>query len=105
ECVGQSSRRTPDAGLGARLVQIPTTGSTWEGCRSGAVISVDADIAVREIAGPDGGSTLPDADIDRDLQLGALHVGGPVFLGIAGSDPALFGDEDVAETDGQPVPV
>src|SRR3546814_4816754 len=40
------------------------------------VICVDRDVAVGEIAGPHRGATAAEADVDRDVDLAALHVPG-----------------------------
>src|SRR5690625_2640832 len=72
---------------------------------SRAVIRIDADISMRQIAGPDGGAPLADADIDRDFELRPLHVSRARLFRVVGGHPALFGNQNIAEADGQQVAI
>ena len=54
------------------------------------VVGVDGDVAVRQIAGPDGRLTRADADIDADFKLGPLHVFGTRILGVIRTRPSHF---------------
>src|SRR3546814_8280728 len=61
------------------------------------VICVDRDVAVGEIAGPHRGATAAEADVDRDVDLAALHVPGHRRLVIARHHLALGGPLQAAD--------
>src|SRR5712692_5898353 len=44
--------------------------------RSATVAGIDVDVFVGQIAGPHRGLAAADADIDRDLDIAAAHIGG-----------------------------
>src|SRR5262245_22659995 len=49
-----------------------------------AVISIDGDVIVRQIAGPDRGLGGPNPDVGMDQDLAALHIGGDRAFDIVG---------------------
>src|SRR5262245_31363070 len=71
--------------------------------RLAAVIAIDADITVRQVAGPDRGTAAADADIDLEYDLAATHVLGDRRFVIVRDDRAVPGNDDAADPDGKPV--
>src|SRR5258708_5019235 len=76
-----------------------------KGAASRTVAAVDVDVAVREIAGPDGGAAAADPEIDVDQDVGALDVPGDRRLVIVRHDLAAVGDLDAADRDPELVAV
>ena len=50
-----------------------------------------------QITGPNGGRTIAHTQINRDYQFRVFHIGRAPFLAIAGSHPALLGNQDIAQ--------
>src|SRR5204863_7128744 len=71
---------------------------------SRAVVGVDGDIVLGEIAGPYDACRLAYPDIDGNGDLRVLHIRRAVFLAVARRHLAVLGVENVAEPDGEPVP-
>src|SRR5262245_12202042 len=61
---------------------------------SRAVIGVDGDIVVSEVAGPNRRGFLADTDIHADRKLGPPHIGSTVLLAIGRRDLAILGDKN-----------
>src|SRR5690625_4120130 len=99
-----SLTQAPAGPIGAGWGKSDATSSTAPPA-SRAIIRIDADISMRQIAGPDGGAPLANADIDRDFELRPLHVSRARLFRVAGSDPALFGDQNITKADGQQVAI
>src|ERR1051326_7136921 len=72
---------------------------------SAPVVGIDVDIAVRQIARPDPRRAAADADIDRDVDLGALHVGRHGGLVILVAPPPGLGDQRAADGDAEAVAI
>src|SRR5690349_9028282 len=71
-----------------------TTGSVGSG--SAPVAAIDVDVAVRQVAGPDRGAALADAEVERDVDLAPGHVLRHGTLVVARHRAALLGDEGAA---------
>src|SRR6188474_3633693 len=72
---------------------------------SAAIVRVDRDVVVGEVAGPDRGAGRADADIGADDDLAALHIGRNRILHVLGGTLAVAGDDVRAEPDREPVAV
>src|SRR3954451_24815176 len=70
---------------------------------SAAVVAVDLDIGLGQIAGPDPRLAAPETEIDPHPDLIVLHVGRRRGLVVVGIARPLGRDADVAERDRQPV--
>lgn len=58
--------------------------SIWTKMKSTAVVGVDLDVAVGQVAGPDGASGAAKAKVHREDEFGLFHVGSTRVLGIGG---------------------
>src|SRR3954466_8426507 len=80
----------------------------WSGRRrnrsvvsSTAIVGIDLDVAVGEIAGPDPSLAGPDADIDLDPDVPALDMLGDRRLVVVGHPLAFGRDQHAADLDRQ----
>src|SRR5262249_30983484 len=77
---------------------IPGTSPGMTATPSAAIVGVDGNVAVGQVAGPHGGAALAHADVDGDVDLAALHVAGERRL--VGVGPARAGAGDDVGTVG-----
>src|ERR1700730_3307540 len=70
---------------------------------SAAVGAINVDVAMRQIAGPYRRPAAAEPDIDFDKDLAPFHVLADRSLAIARHRPALAGDFDAADRDGEAV--
>src|SRR6185437_4686828 len=66
------------------------------GSGSAPVAAIDVDVAMRQIAGPDHGAAVADAEIDLEQDIAPSHVLGDRRLVIALHRAAFFGDAHAA---------
>src|SRR3569833_2032281 len=71
----------------------------------GAVVAVDLDVALGEVAGPHLGGAAADAHVDADFKLLLLHVGAHLGLVVVAGDEAILGGPEVADLHAHPVAV
>src|SRR5690606_6740131 len=64
---------------------------------SGAVVGIDRNVVVREVAGPDGGGESAASERDPDGDLGLLHDAPAVGFAVVRMDAAGRGDVDIVE--------
>src|SRR5690348_5301012 len=68
---------------------------------STAIVGIDLDVAMGEVAGPDPRLAGADADIDFDLDVAGLDVLGDRRFVVISDALALGGDQHAADLDGQ----
>src|SRR5579872_4656256 len=96
---GRSASRTRPS------VSISATQTTVTPAVSAPVAAIDVDVAVRQVAGPDGPAAAADAEIDRQPDVAAGHVPRHRRLVVARNRAALGGDGYAANGNRQPVAI
>src|ERR1700730_17834565 len=81
------------------------TDETRGTARSAPIIAVDGDVFLGEIASQHAVGAAAEAEIDREVDHIALHVGGDLGLVIGGIARALGRDANIAEPDCEAVAV
>src|SRR5579883_2129015 len=93
-----ASRTRPSASINA-------TQTTVTLAASAPVAAIDVDVAVRQVAGPDGPAAPADAEIDRQAYIAAGHVPRHWRFVITRYRFALGGNRHAADGNRQPVAV
>src|SRR5262249_30192726 len=78
-----------------------TATTRTSGSRSAPVAAIDVDVAMRQIAGPYRGAAAAEAEIDGDVNIPPRHVLRHRRFIIARHRPALGGNGDPADADGE----
>src|SRR5215469_6080138 len=78
-----------------------TATTRTSGAPSAAVTAIDVDVAMRQIAGPDRGAAVADAEIDGDHNLASRHVLRHRRLVVSRNWTALGADGHAADADGE----
>src|SRR5690606_40313357 len=81
------------------------TGRVGQRGGSAAIVGVDRDVPVGEIASPHRGSSVAEAEVDFNIDLPSLQVGGDRSLVVVGERQALACRPGAAEADRQLVAV
>src|SRR5690606_15883232 len=81
----------------SRITAATTCSISAGAAGSGAIVGVDADIIIGEVASPHGGCRASPTQAYADGDFLLRHAGRGLFFAVASNSPALLGDQQIVQ--------